>query len=304
MRYQVLLFGACVFLAGMGEGAEKESAIIDRVYAEVDGRKLHVEVRLPQMPQMSQLPEGAAAANQKPPLVVWIHGGGWRGGSYKEQKIRWVLEHGYALASIQYRFTNVAIFPAQIYDCKGAIRWLRAHADELGYDASRIVVGGSSAGAHLALLLGTSGDVKSLEGAVGGNGHVSSRVQGVLNYFGPSDFVLRDKTQRELANTPKVGSFALLGGTKDKGVDMQLAYQASPSSYVTKDDPPLMTLQGLQDFRVLLDQAQRMTDLYEAAGLDVEMHLHEKAKHGDKRLFDGVYQEAALRFLKKVMRAE
>ena len=115
------------------------------VFAKVDGQELTLDL---------YVPDGASAA--KPKLVVWIHGGGWRGGSKNKPPLRKLSDCGYAVASISYRFTDQAIFPAQIHDCKGAVRWLRAHADEYGYAADWIAVAGSSAGGHLALLLGVS----------------------------------------------------------------------------------------------------------------------------------------------------
>src|SRR5687768_12543691 len=131
------------------------------------------------------IPAGATA--DKPlPLVVWIHGGGWRQGDKARCLALPLLAHGYAVASINYRLSGEAQFPAQIHDCKAAIRWLRANAKEHGIDADRIGVWGSSAGGHLVALLGTSGDVKELEGELG-NAGVSSRVQAVCDFFGPAE---------------------------------------------------------------------------------------------------------------------
>ncbi|MEZ6034982.1 MAG: alpha/beta hydrolase [Planctomycetaceae bacterium] len=155
----------------------------DLVYAEVDGQQLTLDL---------YLPEGQKRA----PLVVWIHGGGWRGGTKHNPPLREITKDGFALASISYRFTNKAIFPAQIHDCKGAVRWLRTNADRFGYNPDWIAVAGSSAGGHLALLMGTSGGVTALEGNVGGNLDRSSAVQAVIDYFGPSDFVLREDSAR------------------------------------------------------------------------------------------------------------
>ena len=121
MRLTLILMAG--FFASACVAAEEEPLNAthgDLVYAEVDGSPLRLDLYLPDN-------------TERPPLVVWIHGGGWRGGSKEKPAIREVVRHGYALASIQYRFTDVAIFPAQIHDCKAAIRWLRAHADQYGY---------------------------------------------------------------------------------------------------------------------------------------------------------------------------
>ena len=225
--------------------------------------------------------------NKSAPLVVWIHGGGWRAGSRKSPRIQGVTKFGYALASISYRFTDQAIFPAQIHDCKAAIRWLRAHEDRYGYDARWIAVAGSSAGGHLALLLGVSGGEPDMEGNVGIFPDQSSTVQAVIDYFGPSDFILRGQTQPERAYTEKSGSFALLGGRRQGKVSPAMERLASPSSYVSKNDPPLLVFHGDADEVVLLDQSQRIVTLYREAGLSARLFTLVGAGHGEKRFFVG-----------------
>lgn len=238
---------------------------------------------------------------ESPPLVVWIHGGGWRQGSKNNPRIKFVTEHGYALASISYRFTPDFTFPAQIHDCKAAIRWLRAHSDQYGYDAKQIAVAGGSAGGHLALLLGTSGDVGELEGTVGKQAGTSSRVQAVVDYYGPSDFLLRERTQPERALTEQSGSFALLEGLKTGKVNQQKAKAASPVTWVSEDDPPLLIIHGKADDVVLPDQAEAMAEAYRQHNADVTLMLHNTAKHGSGSLFRDDYQEAVIRFLNRAL---
>jgi acetyl esterase/lipase len=254
------------------------------VYAEVDDQPLQLDLYLP-------------AASQKPPLVVWIHGGGWRAGSRKNPKMQDLTKHGYALASISYRFTDKAIFPAQIHDCKAAIRWLRAHAGSYGYNADWIAVAGSSAGGHLALLVGVSADVAELEGKIGNHFDQSSRVQAIIDYFGPSDFVLRGKTQPERAYTEKSGSFALLGGLQTQTLSQERERFASPAHYVSADDPPLLVFHGTADQTVLLDQSQRIVSLYHEADLAARLVTLEKAGHGGKPFFSGEHFGTAKSFL-------
>lgn len=256
----------------------------DLVYAEVAGEKLKLDLYIP-------------STGEKPPLVVWIHGGGWRAGSRKNPKIRDITKHNYALASISYRFTDKAIFPAQIHDCKAAIRWLRAHADQYGYNADWIAVAGSSAGGHLALLVGVSDGVAELEGKVGGHFDRSSRVQAIIDYYGPSDFVLRGKTQPERAYTEKSGSFALLGGLKTGKPTMRTEQFASPAHYVSAADPPLLVFHGRADTVVLLDQSQHIVSLYDKAGLDARLVILDKAGHGGKSFFTGEHFQTAKAFL-------
>ena len=129
----------------------------DLEFGRVDGEPILMDLHVP------------LNTKGKPPVVLYFHGGSWRTGSHHGGHTAWLVGQGYAFASVGYRLTGVAGFPAQIHDCKSAIRWLRAHAKEYGYSAEKIGVAGISAGGHLVGLLGTSGDVKELEGDVGGN---------------------------------------------------------------------------------------------------------------------------------------
>ena len=282
---RVLLFLLCFPLFPSAHAGEaKFEKIPDIEFAAVDGERLLLDLYLPKDVEI-------------PPLVVWIHGGGWRAGSRKRLHLQEVSNHGYAMASISYRFTEQAIFPAQIHDCKAAIRWLRANADKYGYDADWIAVAGSSAGGHLALLVGVSGDVKDLEGKVGGNLDQSSRVQAIIDYFGPSDFVLRGKTQPERAYTETSGSFALLGGKRNGKVIPELEIKASPAQYVSSDDPPLLIFQGAKDKTVLPDQSERIVELYKRAKLPAKLVILEKAGHGGRQFYTGTHLQTALDFL-------
>lgn len=261
----------------------------DVVYAEVDGHKLPLRLFVP-------------TDVKSPPLVVYIHGGSWRAGSYRSCELASLTEHGFAVASIEYRFTNVAIFPAQIHDCKGAIRWLRANAGKYGYDASRIAVIGTSAGGHLAVLLGTSADVADLEGTVGGNLDQSSRIAAVVDYYGPTDFVLRAKTHPERANAKGSSTFGLLGGPAIEKTEQ--AKRASGVTYVSADDPPLLIIHGDKDKTVYLDQSESIRKAYEAAKLDVAMILVPGGGHGGKEFFTGENLRRVQEFLDKQLRAK
>jgi len=121
------------------------------------------------------------------PLIIHIHGGGWSGGDKNGIPPIGLVANGYALASVQYRLSGEAIFPAAIQDCKAAVRWLRANAKKYNLDPDHFGVWGGSAGGHLVALLGTSGGVKEFE--VGDNLNVSSKVQAVCDWFGPTDFL-------------------------------------------------------------------------------------------------------------------
>ena len=252
-------------------------------FANVDGHSLKLDLYQP--------------AKGDSQLVVWIHGGGWRSGSKDRCPVTWLTGHGYSVASISYRLTDKATFPAQIHDCKAAVRWLRANAEEFGYSTDRIAVAGSSAGGHLAALMGTSGDVKDLEGTVGGNLDQSSRVDAVVDFYGATDFVLRSKTQPSRANKEGSVVYLLLGGGADKKV--KLAKAASAAFHVTPDDPPFLIFHGDKDNKVLLDQSQRIVEVYKKAGLPITLHVLEGSGHGGEEFYQGHRRKLIVKFLKQ-----
>jgi len=237
------------------------------IYTETEHGPLHLDL---------YLPDNAPAPV---PLIIWIHGGGWRGGSKENcPPIRMgFTARGYAIASINYRLTGVASFPAQIEDCKSAVRWLRAHAGEYGLDADHFGVWGSSAGGHLAALLGTSGGVTEFDR--GENLDQSSRVQAVCDYFGPSDFTEMGKIpgyeMHARAGSPES---ALLGGTVAE--KPETARAASPVHHITADDPPFLIVHGDNDRTVPVDQSIRMDAALRAAGVQTERIILEGAGHG------------------------
>jgi acetyl esterase/lipase len=258
----------------------------DIVFATVDGHELKLNLFLPEN-----------TTEARPPLIVFIHGGGWSKGSYKDCQVPWLTRSGFAVASIGYRLVDVATFPAQIHDVKAAVRWLRAHAGEYGYDANRVGACGTSAGGQLALLLGTSAGVEAAEGEVGGNQEQSSRVQAVVDYFGASDFVLRSQTQPEKTEKPGSSAYQLLGGSNRE--QPEKAKLASAAWQVSDDDPPLLILHGEKDNTVLIDQAERMRDAYESAGLEVDYHPLKDSGHGGNEFFTGENRQLVEAFFRK-----
>jgi acetyl esterase/lipase len=203
-------------------------------------------------------------------------------------------DHDYAVASVQYRLTDKATFPAQIHDCKGAIRWLRAHAAQYGYSAERIGVAGISAGGHLVALLGTGGDVEELEGDVGGHLDQSSRVQAVLDMCGPTDFLLRIKNNPKAVSRPKSPVSLLLGGPASER--QEAARLASPAHHVTKDDPPLLIFHGTKDPLVNPRQSEHLRDLYQKADLEVTLELIPGGGHVPREFWDKTRRTMALKF--------
>jgi acetyl esterase/lipase len=280
-------FFILVVLAASPAIAEAAPPVKDVLFASPDGHELRLDL---------YLPEGV----KHPPLVVFIHGGGWRNNSYKKCLTPWLTDYGFAVASVGYRLSDAAKFPAQVHDCKAAVRWLRAHADEYGYNAERIGVAGTSAGGHLALMLGVTAGVEQLEGDVGGNADRSSRVQAVVDYYGPSDFVLRSKNQPSKTEKPDSPVRLLLGVAA--GQNEQLARLASPAFHVTTDDAPLLILHGDKDTTVHLDQSQRMVQQYKKAGLDVTLEVVAGAGHGGAAHFTPAYRKKVAEFLRAHLR--
>jgi acetyl esterase/lipase len=218
-------------------------------------------------------PKDASTAAR--PVVIWIHGGGWQGGN-KASGARllapYVASGDYVGVSVGYRLTDVARWPAQIHDCKAAIRYVRANAPKLGIDPDKIGVWGSSAGGHLVSLLGTSGDVKELEGNLGTTG-VSSRVACVVDFCGPSDF-----PEFQITSGAEGPISKLLGGLpKDQP---EAAKQASPITYVTKDDPPFLVVHGSDDKTVPYDQGVRFHAAQKQAGLNTTLITMQGGGHG------------------------
>jgi acetyl esterase/lipase len=233
-----------------------------------------------------------------PNLIVFIHGGGWRAGNKKSCKVKSLVQHGYAVASISYRLVDKAIFPAQVHDCKAAVRWLRANGEQYGYQTEKIVVSGASAGGHLAALLGTSGGIHELEGTIGEHLSESSRIQGVIYFYGATDFVLRSKTQPHKTN--EIGSvvYNFLGGGADQLVER--AKLASAAHHVSQDDPPFLVFHGDKDKVVLIDQSQKIDEVYKKAMLPIKFITLKGAGHGGKRFYGDETREDILTFLSEV----
>ncbi len=197
-------------------------------------------------------------ATEKPlPVVVYIHGGGWSGGTRRGGGMAagFAASGNYAGVSVGYRLSSEAKWPAQIYDCKAAIRWIRGHAKEYNLDPEHIGVTGTSAGGHLVSLLGLTEGVKELEGDLGEFTSLSSKVTCVVNVCGPQDMA-SPLMQGDAALKDDPAVAGLLGGTlAEKAAE---AKQCSPLTYVHAGAPPFMTLHGTKDLRVNFNNATRL----------------------------------------------
>lgn len=209
------------------------------------------------------------------PLVVWIHGGGWRSGSKANCPALPLTKRGYAVASLNYRLTDEAHFPAQIEDCRAAIRWLKAHAKKYKIDPDRIGVWGASAGGHLAALLGTSANASGWDG-VGGHKDQSASVKAVCDYFGPVDFLHDYNPDRAAKADSPVGR--LLGGPLSDKHDA--ARQASPLTYITSEAPPFLIVHGDHDTTVPIKQSELLLDALNKAKVPATLVKVKNGKHG------------------------
>lgn len=211
------------------------------------------------------------------PLVIWIHGGAFCTGSKDSCPALWLLEKGYAVASLNYRLSQHARFPAQIEDCKTAVRWLRAHAADYRLDPDRFGAWGASAGGHLAALLGVTGGVTEFE--KGENLDQSSRVQAVCDWFGPTDFTQMNKFPGDMDHdAPDSPESQLIGGPVQE--NQEKAQRANPITYVTADDPPFLIMHGDKDPLVPFNQSELLDAALRQAGATVTFHIVQGAGHG------------------------
>ena len=208
------------------------------------------------------------------PLVVWIHAGGATSGSKEQTRALYLTAQGHAVASINHRLLQHAIFPAQLHDGKAAIRWLRAHAKAYRLDPDRIGVWGASSGGGLAALLGTSGGVKELEGKEGAHLDQSSRVQAVCDWFGPSDVIALAATSPAFNSAMEQALGGPIARYKEK------ALQASPVTHVSKESPPFLIMHGDKDMMVPVAQSQLLADALKRAGVEVTLKILPGARHG------------------------
>lgn len=237
-------------------------------------------------------------ATPKGPLLIYIHGGGWAGGSKNAPMGLTLLSLGYSLASVEYRFSQDAVFPAQIEDCKSAVRWLRAHATEYGYDPKRIAAAGDSAGGHLTALLAVTGDVKDFD--EGDNLDQSSAIRCGIDFYGPTDFLAFLPPSKDANEPPQQGRpllNQLFGGPLTQKVE--LARKASPVSWVNKHTAPLFILHGTKDSLVPTSQSTELCEKMQSAGVEVKLDVIDGAGHGGQEFFSADRPQQMVDFLER-----
>ncbi len=255
-------------------GPHSDRTVSDIRFALVEGfRPLRLDLHLPR------------DASAPFPVVVSIHGGGWLLGSNKIDSddtvsiaALWesLLANGIAVASVQYRLSGEAPFPAQLHDVKAAVRWLRAFGGEFGIDSGRIAAFGDSAGAHLALLLAVTGGMPELEGAVGVRDGASDIVSAV-SWYGPTEL---ESLSSEIYDWWTDDSMAsrLLGA--DFRTSLDLARAASPITYVSASSAPILLQHGELDDLVPYQQAPLLAERYRSFAVEAEAQVIPDAGHG------------------------
>ena len=258
----------------------------DLVYGSAGGRDLKLNLYLP-------------PGDEAKPLIIWIHGGAWLQGSKDgPSPAQQFVGSGYAVAHVGYRFSQVAKWPAQMHDCKAAVRWLRANAVQYHLDPKRFAAWGSSAGGHLVAVLGTSGGVPELEGA-SNDVKASSSVQAVVDWFGPSDFLQMSKFRSSIAHDEaKSPESQLIGGPIQE--NKEAAAKANPITYVGRAEAPapFLIMHGTRDDLVPFNQSELLNEALKAARADVTFRPVNGAGHG----FGGEQNIAPVReFLTRVL---
>jgi acetyl esterase/lipase len=223
-----------------------------------------------------------ADAKKNTPLVVWIHGGAWMLNDkyadmgYMAKTVRGFLDQGYALASIDYRYSTEAVFPAQIQDCNQAVEFLYQHAETYKLDKDRIALIGFSAGGHLASLMGLSNN-NAVKEFYPPSGPTHFSIRCVLDFYGPADFTMfasnPDPTMSNAQNPIAILLGALPGDRPD------LAKKASPVTYVDKNDPPFLIVQGEMDETVPNTQSKKLYSRLKQASVKSELIIVPNAPH-------------------------
>jgi acetyl esterase/lipase len=250
------------------------------------------------------------AGNAPRPLVIWVHGGGWQSGDRTQVlQMKRMACHGYAVASIDYRLSTAAKFPAQAHDVKGAIRFLRANATQFGVDPDKFALAGSSAGGHLAAVAGLSSGVPSLEGTLG-NATISSKVQAIVDWYGPTDLSKMDAQLAAQGFCPPSNHGSadspegkLLGCAPSATTCAAQVTRANPLTYADSSDPPTLILHGERDCTSPLAGSEALSVKLRDAGALVRFQVVQGAEHGGPEWVTAPVQDAVSGFLDEVFAA-
>ena len=276
----LLLLTGCLFSL-VSVFAETQT---DIEYARVDGLPLLLDLHRP-------------SGVKQPPLIVYVHGGAWRAGSKSDVPIADLLGHGFAIASVDYRLSTQARFPAQIHDIKAAIRFLRGKASLFDLNTERIAIIGSSAGGHLAALVGVTNGHTALEGRVGEHLDQSSEVSAIVSFYGASNLQSILGQSTEFGLTVRIPALKLLFGDVPEKVP-SLAKLASPVAHLDKADPPLLLLHGDADPQMPHAQSKELVKTYQAS---VKLITLPGSKHGGPEFYDEDHLKVVAVFLRQAL---
>ena len=268
--------------------------ISDVVFKEVDGLELKLDLLLPKNETKEQLP-----------TAIWIHGGAWMRGNKARDLHRFdqltsrILQEGMAFVSIEYRLSSQASFPEPVLDCTDAIAFLNRNREKFGLDTDRTVILGTSAGGHLASLIGTG-----LTG--GGKDFVTDAsrpmgtILGVVDFYGPTDLIMLQSKRGEIDFENDASPEArFLGHSPLKRPD--LARAASPVNYVSKNSPPFLIFHGDLDSRVPMMQSIYLNSMLEVNGVESRLVQVDGARHGDEKFDETVYNDMAIEFIRSLI---
>ena len=266
-----LLF-TLALLTILGSGRSSAQSVHNDIeYARIGERSLKLDLHLPK--------------TTNPPLIVYVHGGAWRAGSKSDVPIVKLLDHGFAISSVDYRLSTEAVFPAQVHDIKAAIRFLRSTAATYHLDVTRVGIVGSSAGGHLAALVGVTNHHPELEGKVGDHLDQDSGVQCIVSLYGASNLTSILSQSTPFGLKMRVPALQLLlGGVPEE--KPALARLASPIFHLDANDPPLLLIHGDADPQMPPAQSQELAAGYEAFKLPGQLILMPGSKHGGPEFYD------------------
>lgn len=252
-----------------GPGQPEIMIHTDIEYANVDGESLQLDLYLPK--------------TENPPIILWIHGGAFKAGdkSGNARICERFAAEGFACTSINYRLYPDYTLPEPVFDTKAAVRWIRANANEYGYNATKIGAIGSSAGGYFVSLLGTSGGINELEGSIGVSGY-SSRVDAVVDLYGLVDIRTLNDQRNEIGAPLQSTESDALGCLIEECISK--ASMLSPITHVSSDDPPFLILHGTTDATIPKKQSEDFHAALESAGVSSELILVEGLGHSQQIL--------------------
>lgn len=262
------------------------TGIFDLKYSSIDSDAVKLDLYFPEK-----------TCNGKLPLVIMIHGGAFKSGDKYPAMTSFLTDNCYAVASVNYRLSGEAIFPAGNQDVKSAVRWLRANAEKYNLDSEHFGAMGGSAGGYYSSFLGTTGGIRGFD--VGDNLEYSSAVQAVIDQFGPVDFSTLAQDREDAGSSgSRVESVYL--GCNISSTNCTNAVKASPINYVSKEDPPFFILHGEEDTQIPIKQSQDFYEKLQDVGVTSEFTNLPNAGHGDREFNN--YRPQMLSFFDKYLK--